>query len=375
MIDNPIPYRPNAISPPGRTIAELLDERGITQRELALRTGRPYKTINEIVNGKAAITPDTAYQLELVLGVPASYWLRHEALFRSFLVQRQAEASYSTWSGWLAHLPIRELKKLGVLPDVPKNARNVGALVRAALEFFGVVSPAQWEVVYSQTNIRLRCTQLQASDSYAIATWLRLGELAAQTSIVGEYSPENLRAYLPRLRELTMLPSDGFQAPLKEALAEAGVVLCLIPAIHGARVSGAARWLGGRPVIQLSGLGKYNDRFWFTLFHEIGHILLHGARRHIYLDEWIDDDVAQEETEADRFAADSLIPPENQRELVSLSSADSVCAFAERISVHPGIVVGRLQHDGIIPYNHLNHLKVRYEIGHSEEYRTRAVQM
>lgn len=363
MTEQFIPYQPDTYSAPGEMIAELLEERGLNQRYLAERMGRPQKTINELIHGKVALTPETAQQLELVLGTPAQYWLTHEAHYRAYLTRRAQEERYSAWHDWLDQMPVDELKRQGVLPPIRNQGRNKNQLVRALLQFFGVASPAEWENIYLCTataNVRWRI-QEQRSDPHATSVWLRLGERAAQTaSLAVRYDAARFRALLPTLRSLTVEPPSAFMPRLMEQCAAVGVVVAFVRAVPRACVSGAARWLCDRPVIQLSLYGKFNDRFWFTFFHEVNHILEHKSRI-IFLDEWDHGDVSAEEQQADRFAADLLIPPEHAPGLSSLRSADSVRSFAAKIGIHPGIVVGRLQHDGILPQTHLNSLKERID--------------
>ena len=147
--------------------------------------------------------------------------------------------------------------------------------------------------------------------------------------------------------------------------AQAGVVLLFVPAFRGTHVSGVARWLGDRPLIQLSLLGKWNDIFWFNFFHEVGHVLKH-PKRAVFLDDASSGDAlaSNEEQEANQFAADVLISPADRKtlEFVELT-AHSIQVFSQQIDVHPGIVVGALQHMERLSYaSPLTRLKQRYEI-------------
>lgn len=359
MTEQRIPYRPEAITPPGETIADLLDERCMTQTELAQRMGRPVKTINEIVNGKAAIRPETALQLERVFGVPADYWLNHEAQYRASLMRQDEESHIERWYDWLDRMPIRELKRMGILPNVRNQGRNKNLLVRKLLDFFSVATPDEWHTMYGNLQIAYRQSMPEQSDPFARAAWLRLGELEAERCYTAPYSEPRFRAALQEIRGLTTLPPEEFEPQLRALCAEAGVVLALVPAIPRARVSGAARWINNRPLIQLSLLGKFNDRFWFTFYHEAGHILKH-SRKVVFMDEWDDGEISGMEAEADRFATETLIPPGFEDELPNLKSKVVVQRFAQKIGVHPGIVVGRLQHDRLIEQSWMNDLKDRF---------------
>ncbi len=359
MTEQRILYRPETITPPGETIADLLDERCMTQTELAQRMGRPVKTINEIVNGKAAIRPETALQLERVFGVPADYWLNHEAQYRASLMRQDEEAHFERWYDWLDRMPIRELKRMGILPNVRNQGRNKNLLVRKLLDFFSVATPDEWYTMYGNLQIAYRQSMPEQSDLFARAAWLRLGELEAERCYAAPYNEPRFRAALQEIRGLTILPPEEIEPRLRALCAEAGVLLALAPAIPRARVSGAARWINNRPVIQLSLLGKFNDRFWFTFYHEAGHILKH-SRKVVFMDEGEDGEISDMEAEADRFATETLIPPGFEDELPNLKSKVAVQRFAQKIGVHPGIVVGRLQHDRIIEQSWMNDLKDRF---------------
>jgi HTH-type transcriptional regulator/antitoxin HigA len=196
MTEQRIPYRPETITPPGETIAHLLDERCMTQTELAQRMGRPVKTINEIVNGKTAIRPETALQLERVFGVPADYWLNHEAQYRASLMRQDEESHIERWYDWLDRMPIRELKRMGILPNVRNQGRNKNLLVRKLLDFFSVATPDEWHTMYGNLQIAYRQSMPEQSDPFARAAWLRLGELEAERCYTAPYSEPRFRARL-----------------------------------------------------------------------------------------------------------------------------------------------------------------------------------
>jgi HTH-type transcriptional regulator/antitoxin HigA len=241
-------------------------------------------------------------------------------------------------------------------------------LIEPLLRFFGVASSAGWQEHYGQrlqANFR-RAQPDKQTDVPAISAWLRLGELAAQDQDIAHYDAARLEAALPHLRALTTRSPDEISAGLKALCDAAGVHLAFVPALPGTHVSGVARWLPtGRPLVQLSLRGKWNDIFWFSFFHELGHLLKH-PKRSIFLDDGSAShpDESPEEREANTFARDWLIPPAHQPDLEALPlDAASVQAFAAHIGIHPGIVVGQLQNRGRITYaSALTKLKTRYAI-------------
>jgi HTH-type transcriptional regulator/antitoxin HigA len=205
----------------------------------------------------------------------------------------------------------------------------------------------------------------------AISAWLRLGEQQAEKRDGPKYDKIRFERALKAIRTLTCQPPSVFEPQMHTLLHEAGVILVLVPAIPRAHVSGVARWLSPtRPLIQLSLYGKTNDKFWFTFFHEAAHILLHANTKEEKRAVFLDDPNAShsdkpQEHEANQWAGDWLIPPEYNSELRDLRSKAAVVDFATRIGIHPGIVVGRLQHDGIIEPSWMNDLKQSFRFKQS----------
>jgi HTH-type transcriptional regulator/antitoxin HigA len=355
-------YTPDYVSPPGETLQEILEERGISQAELAERTGRPKKTINEIINGKAAITPETALQLERVLGIPASFWNNRERQYREALALIEEEKCLQEQLTWLDQIPVKAMIKLRWI----QQYRNKVEQLREVLNFFAVASPEQWEGIWCSTHVHFRKSQAFQSEPGAIAAWLRQGEIKAAEIPCATYDANKFKEALLQVRTFTMQPPEIFQPELVRLCAETGVAVVFIQELPKTRASGATRWL--RPhkaLIQLSIRYKTDDHLWFAFFHESAHILLHG-KRDVFLEGKsvaAVEDLMKEE-EANKFAADILIPPmELKRFLVSGQQRSKVGIeqFAAEIGVAPGIVVGRLQHDGILPPSHCNELKRRFE--------------
>ncbi len=360
------PFAPDWISPPGDTILDLIEEKNWTQTELARRMGYSLKHVNRLVKGKVALTEDTAILLERVLGASAQFWLAREAQYRERIARRKEAAAHAGWVPWLDEVPVRELMKTtGGIAKRRIDAKSKPSIVGDCLRFFGVASPSEWRDRYCELDMSFRRSQTRPADVGAIAAWLRLGERQAEMLGPLKYNRSRFEAALHDIREFTILEFDEFQPRMAARLKDAGVGLVLTAAVPRARVSGAARWLSrNRPVIQLSLYGRTNDKFWFTFFHEAAHILLHAENRSLV---WLDDDTGTgdqdaKEKEADAWAANILIPPVWSVGLAGIHSKALVREFARAAGVHPGIVVGRLQHDGIIPFAHMNEFKVSYSL-------------
>jgi addiction module HigA family antidote len=351
-------YRPRTVSPPGETLADLLEERQLTQKDLARRMDRPTKTINEIIKGKTAIVSDTALQLERVLGTPAEFWLQREARYREYIARCEDEQRLKEQAPWLSELPTGDMVKFGWIKKQPSKSQTVAE----CFKFFAVASVPAWRQRYGQEAAAFRTSKKVPSSPGAVAAWLRQGELEAERMNCRPFNGRTLKAALQELRELTLDPSPASFVPkLQAACSRHGVAVVFVPAPKRCPASGATRWLtADKAVVQLSLRYKSNDHLWFTFFHEMGHIILHGKRL-----VFIEGDGAgtpEHEDQADRFARDILIPQVAARHLGSIAGSKAAAVkLAKDVGVAPGIVVGRLQKEGLIDWSHMNDLKLRYD--------------
>ncbi len=352
-------YNPDYVSPPGETLQETLDMLGLSQAELAERTGRPKKTINEIIQGKAAITPETALQFELVLRVPATFWLARESKYRAWLARQDEDARIDKDVDFLKDVPIKEMIEYGWLPKCKDKREQT----KAALGFFGVVSSDKVPLV---EETAFRRSQAFATNPWALAAWLRKGELDAQGISVAVYDREKFVQSLPQIRRSTDKEPSAFVPHLTKLCADAGVTVIFVKELPKTSVSGATRWLShNRPLIQLSLRYKTDDMFWFAFFHECGHVYHEHAKREILLEDDFGETLDQRELAANRFAMDLLIPPDEFDKFIQhgIFTQDSIQRFAKQVHIAPGIVVGRLQHQNRLPWNQFRSLKrsIRWE--------------
>ena len=267
-------FSPDYAIPPGQYLAGVLSTKGMSQTELALRTGRPQKTINEIVNGKAAITPDTAIQFERTLGISARTWNGLEAAYQLVLAEQRDRKRLEGYANWVSRLPVSELYQRGRLP----NSGSTFELVRACLEFFGIDSPES--LAESSTVAAFRKSSAFDANDLAVCAWLRLGELEAEQMNCEPYDRALFRSMLDHLRKLTR-ESDlhKVKKTLRTECMKCGVAVCFTAELPQTHVSGAARWITPeKAMVQLSCRYKSDDHFWFTFFHECAHILLHGKK-------------------------------------------------------------------------------------------------
>lgn len=358
MADLKEDFAPDWISPPGDTILDLLEERDWSQADFAKRMGQSTKHISQIITGKAPITLDTALKLERVLSGPARFWMNREAQYRENLIRIQEFEKLEEWTGWIDELPVKNLMDSNLIEAIRLTEKNKPKIVNNMLRFFGVASPEEWSVHYKGMAVAFRSARKE-HDIGAVSAWLRLGEIETEKISVPKYDETKFKKNLDQIRNLTLKDPQEFVPEMHELCKMAGVSLILVPAIPRAHVSGAARWLNPhKPVIQMSLYGKTNDRFWFTFFHESAHILKHD-KKDVFLDNVLNlnQGYSSEEIEANTWASKFLIPSKFEKYLRKLTSKKDVIEFASRVGIHPGIIVGRLQHDGLIEQRWMNDLK------------------
>lgn len=345
----PGPYLPPVAIPPGFTIREMLDDRGMSQKELALRMGRPSQAINEIIQGKKAITASTADQLEAVLGLPQIYWLNRQASFEKTKARLAKEDSILADQSRLRAFPYLDLSARGFVPETRKLRERVINLRK----FLNVASFGAMDGHLKSSHLVARLAQTSILSLEKLAVWLRIGELQAEAE---QWAPttfrkKELRSALPDLRRLSLeIDFNVIISELRKIGERSGVVFLFVKEFKGFPTKGMTAWIRGNPYIMLTLHGKEFDQVWFTLFHEIGHVLLHEKR--IFVEGKGLTQNNEQEAEANEFAADTLIPPEDYDKLIALPlTPRRIASFADSMKIDPCIILGRLKRERKVKYN------------------------
>lgn len=354
-------YTPDYAMPPGEMLAHEMEIRGMTQQELTRRTGVTTKHINELINAKAPISPAMAIKLERAIGMPAQYWMNLEANYQEVLARLAEEKQLLEDLDWIKRVPYAAMAKLGWVPET----RDKTSRLEALLSFFGIASVSRWDDMWPNLKVAYRQSQKQEIIPEAVSAWLRQGEIEAAKIACVPYDRTTFRLALDQARTLTIKSPDEFIPKLIQICSEAGVAVVFVPSLPKTGVSGATRWLNkDKAVIQLSLRYRSDDHLWFTFFHEAGHILLHG-KKELFL-EGNNGLHSDKENEADVFARKELIPAKEYKQLISEKdfSHERIVTFAQSISIAPGIVAGRLQHDEKLHPSQCNDLKQFYKWDH-----------
>lgn len=358
-----ISLKKELLSCPGDTIQEHIDFIGMSQAELAERMGRSVPKLNELIKGKAPLTPDTAQKLEYILGIDASFWLNLEKEYQEELLEIKQLEFQEENKSWVTGFPLSVLKKMLLLP----NSRKPEDLVRPLLKFFRVASPKEWSEIYEGASLAFKIDLKYTTDPKAISAWLRIGELQAESIELKEFDKLKLTRSLADIQKLMYEKPENWLEKLQEVCADFGVALVYTPCISQAPIYGASRWIKNKtiPLIQVTDRQKDYNAFWFTFFHELAHIRYHN-KSDVFMSglEEIKQDIEKEQ-EADRFASEMILNETQKREIENYHhfNARIIQELSQKLQKHPSILVSQIQRI----YNHLyksielNNLKVKVE--------------
>ena len=347
-------YKPNYAVHPGETLKEKLEELGMSPTEFAIRTGKPIKTISNLINGKSSITPEMAVQFEKVLKIPARFWLKHQADFDEFSARLKHDNELKTAIEWAKKFPYAAMSKLGWVKKTRKPEEKASEL----LTFFGISKVKSWEDIYLNEALPLflRISLKHEKDPYAFSAWLAKGEQVAKSIEAPDYSPKYLRKILPELKKIMVFEPTDFFKQAQSICLNAGIKLLFTPTLPKVPINGVVRWIDSNPIIQIYDRYKRYDIFWFSLFHELGHILLHGNRKNIFFEDakYFNQDIAQEK-EADMFASQWLLKNEEYQIILNeVKNANDpikvIQQYAKKFETHPDIIIGRILHENKILY-------------------------
>jgi len=350
---------PDLIIHPGETLFELLENRNMKQKELALRTGFSEKHISEIINGKATITSKFAVSLEKVFDVSATFWLNLQANYDIELIDCE---EFNTVSN-------EELSILAELKDITKYLKNIGLLAKNQSEENDVINLRKFLAVANlavipslQFNAAFRTSKSTQVNPYVLFTWIRLCEvLADDIKVSNTLSIQKLRNSIVHMKNVMYSETDCINDELREIFSECGIRFQIVKHFKGAPVHGFIEKTDADKMILFMTIRQaWADIFWFTLFHEIGHIVNEDIKTR-----FVDYTFAETEEEvmADKFAQDVLLSPNAYSEFIATDdfSMDSIKKLAKKENVKPYIVIGRLQKEKRLSYKSYTPEKVRYK--------------
>ena len=362
---NETSFKPDWMSAPGATIIDMLEQRSLSSEEFAKLLGYSHERTDKLLSGKVAITKDVAILLAKTIGGSEHFWMSREEKYRGGVARLQSAGDVAAAKAWLDELPLKDMVKFGWISfqtSIEKRAET-------CLRFFDVPNVVEWRNRYSNvlSAVAFRTSPTMESEPGAVLAWLRYGEMKSEEANCKPWDARGFERELITIRRLTRKKDPRVFIPeLRKLCAEHGVALVIARAPAGCRASGATRFVNPqKAMLLLSFRYLSDDQFWFTFFHEAGHLLLHSHTA-LFLEDG-SDVTMKEEHEANLFAQNILIPPKSRLELSELSPAQrDIMKFSIKIGVSRGIVVGQLQHMKRVQPGHLNWLKHRFKWGQLE---------
>lgn len=309
----------------------------MSQREMAIRTGLTVQTLIRIFKGEQPISYETAGRLELVTGAPARFWNNLELQYQEQLAKIAEQKRMKSDLDWLRTIPTKELTERGYIKSTKKDIE----LLRETLAFYGVSSVTAWHNVWDTPAVAARRSQCFETQPGPASAWIRQGELQSLKMECKPYNRDVFQQALKRLRNLTREAPEVFEPEMKKLCAEAGVAVSLVREMRKVPWNGATKWLTPQKAMILLCLrGKGEDKFWFSFFHEAGHVL-HDSKKDLLINDGSSDDPREER--ANRFAAEYLIPSRYDEEIRTYQSKDQIMRLADKLGISPGIIAGRYQ--------------------------------
>lgn len=342
------------VFPPGEFLKEELEARGWSQIELAEVLDRPPRVVSEVISGKRAITPETAKGLGDALGTGAQFWMNLESVWQLSKVKVE-ENSVARRANLYSKFPVKDMIKRGWI----RATDNLDILEKQFMDFFSISSinnePA---FPHAAKKTSYANVSIQQMAWFWRAYRLAMGTQAAKYSSASlQTAIRELRACMQDVEEIRKIP---------QILAAAGIRFVIVEALPSSKIDGVCFWLDkSSPVIALSLRFDKVDIFWHSLMHELDHIEHKEGMAEPVVDEELgmgsEVQMPAAEIRANENAADKLIPRDEMTGFIArvnpLFSEQKVIGFAKRMGVHPGIVVGQLQHRGLLAWAALSKFK------------------
>ncbi len=347
--------------PTSELIKERLEIYNISQKELAIRMGLSEKHISELLNNKVLLTMEMALALEKVININFEILMGYEIKYRGFLEKKKEleklEEENLDEVCKTYQVDFMRKKKWLDLKERASKAEKVYEL----LKFFGVKNIKNIKELYANRVYEYSFKE----DGYKIEpllVWIRKCELEARNQTVNEFNKEKFEESLKDIKELIKKNDVNVFEDIKRICNENGVYFVMEEAVPNSKVRGAFTWIGENPVIQISLRYCTNDHFWFAFFHEVGHLMLHGKKSKNFIDTE-DLENKEMEQEADNYSRNIILEDKKYTQFVNSKdySKENIIKFANINNIHPGVVVGRLQHDGILSWGIYSDLKQSYK--------------
>lgn len=362
-MSNVIEYKDLMAFHPGYYVADIKDDMGISQAEFATRMGTTPKTLSQLVNGQINISNDLAKKLSNMMGTSVEVWLNLQSAYDQKVIEIERAKDFD------AQVDIASLIDYSFFESVCglEKTKNIMEKISNLCKFLMVSDLRIMLQPDFLINFRMGIKTVEPKNMINSRAWVQTAINFSKQIETRPYNAEKLKGYLPELRTMTLMAPEEFLPRMKQIFSECGVAFVLLPHLKNSGINGAVKWMNSdRVVLAMNNRGLDADKFWFSLFHEIKHVLQQKIKT-VFISSTVDDMMEINkslEDEANSFAADFLIPKAALKQFAPnrFTSDEEIEAFADLIGIHPGIVAGRLQHEQIIANNRCAKLKEKYVI-------------
>lgn len=334
----------------------IIDESGITQEDFAKRLDTTPKNLSVLISGKQKLSVDIAIKLSRMLGTSIEYWLNLQKEYDTIIAEFESERLMVEEREIFKKLDYKYFRDNFKLPDF---SRKIDEQIKAVREFLDVATLSVFTRRDIAVNFRESTSGLNEINTIKANIMVQIAINKALEIEAPKFNRRKFNDAIEYALTLTM-EHEKFYPRIYEKFKEAGVILVILPNLSGSKINGATKKLGDNIMLMVNNRRLYSDTFWFTLLHEIGHIINkdYGIS--------FDKELGEQEQAADEYAANKLIPFQVYSEFLNEGQfgRDAICIFAKKIKRDPAIVVGRLQKDKIVPYDdrELNGLKHKYRV-------------
>lgn len=342
-------YQPDVLEHPGMTLRDYIEDAGMSVAEFTKRTGWTEPHVHKILNGTSRISHEFALVLEKIFNVPARFWNNMQNQYDEFVAKQKEQASFAESLDWAREFPYPAMVKEGWLPDVGGKAEKK---LEELLSFFGIGSPVVFRSFWDDRIPAFKASGKLATCPKSVACWVRQAERIASNMDLPDYNKQRFVEVLDEIREGVTEDLVQYQRRMKALCAEAGVCLIFLPTLPKMAIGGVTFWNNGSPVIVLSLRWNSDDHIWFNFFHEAKHVL-QEVKKKLFIDnpgEAVED---PKEIEANNYAATKLIDAQSYHRFVASNpnpGAFEIRHFAKELNVTPGVVLGQLQHRGVVSF-------------------------
>ena len=335
----------------------MIEDYNVTQKEFAERLGVSAKTVSKLVNAEESISKETAHKLAKLSGVSMQTWLNLQNAYDVQVAEilEQKELEEGNEKEICEMIDFKYFKEKGYVPDKRYSLKEKIIELRRILGVSSLENLTNFNHLVSYRNTREFTTKSIVNSNIM----LELASKKARDTTTTKLNRKKLERNLSALRKLTRQDPEVFPQRLYDILLDCGVVLVGLPALPNANLNGATKkFSNGSALLLLTDRNKASDIFWFSLFHEIGHIL----ENEFSSDDGNSESYFRSEEKADQFAKDCLIRPEDYQNFIKKGNFDKsdILDFAEEIDIHPSVVLGRLQNEGILSFDRFRELKENY---------------